>query len=126
MSRSDVYRFKNSKACEGVGISGDTESSHDVIVITGRYPDEGYWARNLRAREEVVIAHGIGSLALRGQGNFLLDATSRDDRERAAVVEPGQWFAWDGSMSISMVCRPRFSEDEYEVKSEHEIAREEQ
>lgn len=124
MGRPNVYHFKNSEACEGVGVSASAESSHDVITISGRYPEQGSWARNLESEEEVIVAHGIGSVALRGQGDFLLDASSRDNR--AIVIEPGQWFAWDGRMAISMVCRPSFTEYQYEVKTEQEIKKEEQ
>ena len=122
MGRPKLYHFKNSESCKGVGIADSLDISHDMIEISGRYPEEGYWARNIEAREEVIIARGIGSVALRGVGEFLLDATSRDNR--AIIIEPGQWFAWDGSMAISMVCRPPFSSEKYEIRADDKIKEE--
>jgi len=124
MIRPELYLFENSETCRGVGVSGGADISHDVIEITGRYPEEGAWARNRKSQEQVIIAHGVGNIILRGQENFPLDSSSRDNR--VVVIEPGQWFAWDGKMAISMICRPSFSPDQYEVKTEHEIVREEQ
>lgn len=122
MKQPDIYRFKNSPTCEGVGVVRNDDVTHDVITITGRYPAEGLWARNLEAREEVAIVQGIGSVAIRGVATVGLDAAN--DEERAVVVEPGEWFSWDGQMIISMVCRPGFDPKKYEIKTEDEIRKE--
>lgn len=122
MVRPEVHTFRNGEACTGVGIVGDASVSHDVINISGRYPEEGSWARNREAREQVIVVRGVGSVAIRGIGEFFLDAETTDNR--AVVVDPGKWFAWDGSMTISMVCQPGFDPDKYEVKRESDIEKE--
>ena len=118
MSSTDVYEFTNSDACRGVGIANDS-GSHDIITIKGSYPADGSWACNRVVEEQVIVVSGIGNVALRGVEIIQLDASSQD--HRAVTVEAGTWFRWNGDMTISMVCRPKFEQDQYEVKTDEQI-----
>jgi predicted cupin superfamily sugar epimerase len=122
---AEGYTFQNSESCRGIGIVTSTGHSHDVITVRGDYPQEGYWARNHEAREEIVIAAGQGELVLRGSDAAKLDAQGKNGVQ-VAIVEPNTWFRWrstDG-MIISMVCMPGFDPEKYELKSEQELENE--
>ncbi len=118
---AEIYTFKNGPTCAGVGVVTPVDRTHDIITIQGSYPQEGFWARNIDAREEVIIVSGEGEVMLRGTDNVPLDSKVLD--KRVVVLEPGQWFRWRSfeSMVLSMVCEPRFDPDKYEIKSEEEI-----
>lgn len=119
--RAEVYEFKNSESCSGFGIASTHDRTHDIITITGSYPEPGMWAQNLEAREEVLVVSGVGEVALRGVGVVGLD--SSDARHSGVVIEPGQWFRWrsEGGMTISMVCEPGFDAEKYQTASEEEL-----
>lgn len=119
------YTFQNGESCQGVGIETAGGNTLDVITIYGSYPDDEYWARNLEARETVVVATGIGELALRGSDVVALDARGLQGAQ-AVVVEPGGWFRWHSTdgMVIAMECEPGFDAEKYEIKSEQELRNE--
>lgn len=118
MTNQSVYTFENSNTCRGVGIA-DAGQSHDVIEINGYYPSDGEWARNKVAEEQVIIAQGRGGVAIRGVGYTELDMSL--DTKRAVVIPAGAWFRWQGDMTISMVCRPAFDPEYYEVRTDIQI-----
>lgn len=101
--------FENSPDCKGVAYTVP-QISHDIapIEITDRYPSSG-WAINHEVHETVYVARGIGSLALRaGEVTHLASGD-------VVTIPPKTPFAWDGDMTIVMVCEPAFYPDQYEI-----------
>lgn len=103
--------FKNSTTCEGVAFTPDAPLDMAEITITGRYPELG-WAKNRECHELVRVLDGAGSLQLRDADTIPL---AKGD---VVHVPAGQWFAWNGNMTILMACSPAFRPDQYEVKEE--------
>lgn len=124
MTRHESYEFDKGPSCKGYGtVYGEGESSygHDIITITGSYPPETKWARNSASQEDVVVVSGRGGVAIRGLGYQELDATApAESQKRAVSIAAGQWFRWNSaegeSMEISMLTRPAFSSEQYEVQ----------
>ena len=104
--------FENSPDCRGVAYAVP-QVHHDIapIEITDRYPAQG-WAVNREVHETVYVARGIGRLAL--QSGVVTELSVGD----VVTVEPNTAFAWDGDMTIVMVCEPAFHPDQYEIIQE--------
>lgn len=101
--------FTNSDTCHGTAFVAEAPLDMAEIVISGRYPQTG-WARNRQSHEMVRVLHGAGSLAL-GEGS----ATPLAEGD-VIHVPPDTWFAWEGDMTMLIVCSPPFSAEQYEIE----------
>ncbi len=105
----DGTPFTNSDTCKGVsfGVSG---APLDIarIEISGRYPEQG-WATNEVSTEMVVVNSGEGQLLLKEGGSIAISVGD------SVTVAPNQWFAWKGSMELTMSCAPAFDPAQYKV-----------
>ena len=103
-------RFKNSDTCEVVSFTSE-QAEHDIafVYITGRYPDTGWWAMNEDADEMVAVIEGEGRLILKDDAVIELEAG------KGAFVQAGTLFAWDGNMTLSMSCNPKFDSSKYKL-----------
>lgn len=103
--------FTNSNTCHGTVFVADAPLDIAEIVITGRYPEQG-WARNLESHEMVRVLDGAGRLQLRS-------GETTELREGDTIhVSPKIWFAWEGSMTVLMACSPAFNPGQYEVEED--------
>ncbi|HMS93184.1 MAG TPA: hypothetical protein PKD28_02230 [Candidatus Saccharibacteria bacterium] len=110
--------FENSKTCHGMAFVADAPLDLAEIVITGRYPEDG-WAKNRESHEMVRVLRGVGSLTLRNS-----EVTGLVEGDVVHVL-PGDWFAWDGDMTILIACSPASDPEKYEVKMDDQIKKEE-
>lgn len=104
--------FENSSNCKGIsyvipGINHDVSS----IEITGRYPASG-WAINHLVNETVCVTQGTGKLEMQN-GDVISLVTGS-----VVYVPPKTLFAWDGNMTIIMICAPAFTSNQYEIIEE--------
>jgi len=102
-------QFTNSDTCQGESftVSG-APLDMTLITIAGRYP--AGWARNKVCHEMVRVQSGKGTLLFRD--GEVIELSTGD----AVYVPAGNWFAWDGDMTIVMACSPAFSKEQYEIK----------
>ena len=105
--------FTNSDTCHGVAFAANAPLDLAEIEISGRYPERG-WARNLESHEMVRVLRGAGSLTLR-DGEVI--ALAEGD---TVHVPAGDWFAWNGDMTVLMACSPAFDSKQYEIKEERD------
>ena len=100
--------FRNSETCEGVAYVADgAPLDYSQIIVSGRYPETG-WAMNEKSHEIVTLQRGVGRLVLAKAGPIEL-------RSKPVHVPAGEWFAWEGDMTIGMACSPPFNKDQYKV-----------
>ncbi|MDO4712836.1 MAG: AraC family ligand binding domain-containing protein [Candidatus Saccharibacteria bacterium] len=101
--------FQNSDTCRGEAyVAKGAPSDMAIITITGRYPEAGSWALNRECYEFVVVARGVGRVAIDGAWHGLKPGDG-------VSIPPGTLFAWDGDMTIAMPCTPPFNPEQYEI-----------
>jgi len=77
------------------------------VQITSRYPAEG-WAINRKCKEIVYVQEGSGKVVV-GDQEYPLVA------EDVVLIEAGERFYWDGSLSLLISCTPAFTVDQHHV-----------
>lgn len=101
--------FQNSDTCRGEAyVAKGAPSDMAIITITGRYPEAGSWALNRECYEFVVVARGVGRVAMHGVWYELSEGDG-------VTIPPDTPFAWDGDMTIAMSCTPPFDSEQYEI-----------
>jgi hypothetical protein len=102
--------FQNSPRCEGVAYSDESASVDMAIIdISGRYPEHG-WAVNEIVHEMVYVSRGMGRLAVKG-----METISLNEGDVVSIAS-GKRFAWDGEMTLVMVCNPPFTSSQYKME----------
>lgn len=102
--------FENSSTCRGVSYSvPNAQLDLAQIEITGRYPESG-WARNQECDEMVRVLRGAGSVVMRNLESIAIESGD------VVHIPAGEWFAWDGNMTILMACSPMFDPDKYDIE----------
>lgn len=103
--------FTNSPTCSGISFTTDAPLDMARIVITGRYPTEG-WVRNRESHETVYVLAGEGELLFEEGAQYSLKSGD------VVHVPPERWFRWSGDMTILMACSPVFKVSQYEKKED--------
>jgi len=106
-------QFTNSSTCHGEAFASEgAPLDMAIIEISGRYPEEGSWARNRECHEMVTVVNGVGSVTVRGATAEQLSAGD------TVHIAPGQEFAWDGDMQVIVACSPIFNPEQYDILRE--------
>ena len=80
-----------------------------LVRIAGRYPAEGF-AMNEVSHELVYV--------IRGKGSVLTEDGSQTLQEGDEVlIPPGEYFAWDGDLTLFISCVPKFDPVQYKRNS---------
>lgn len=103
------HHFRNSDVCDGeVFAVGDSPVDMATVRITGRYPGRGF-LYNEESYEMVYVVSGNGSIET-AHGSIILNVGD--------VVQfvPNERVAWDGDMTILIVCSPQFDASKHKIE----------
>jgi mannose-6-phosphate isomerase-like protein (cupin superfamily) len=107
ISKSQAQIHKNSDSCIATEYPiGDPDIDFATVEITGRYPDEGR-VMNRTSKEIFLILKGTGKIVIEGREVKL----NQDD---VILVEPGDKYFWEGTMSIAVSCTPPWSKEQHQ------------
>jgi len=101
-----VLRKNSDICCVTEYDMGDRDIDFAIVTLTGRYPDEGR-VNNTRSKEIVYIHEGNGYVEIDGE-NYLLKAGD------AVLIETGEKFYWNGSMTLFISCHPAFTVEQHQ------------
>ncbi|MEK7583376.1 MAG: cupin domain-containing protein [Patescibacteria group bacterium] len=106
VSRKETTVHKNSESCIATEYPlGDTDLDFATVEIAGRYPDEGR-VMNLKSKEIALVLKGHGKIVIEGKEVVLNEGD-------VILVEPGEKYFWDGTMSIAVACTPPWSMEQH-------------
>ena len=106
VSKSEAKIHKNSEACVASEYPvGDTDLDFATVEITGRYPDSGR-VTNLKSKEACLILQGGGKIVIEDKEVSL-------EKGDLIVVEAGEKYFWDGTMTIAVTCRPPWTKEQH-------------
>lgn len=98
---------KNGIHCKMTEIPIDSHALNMALgEINGRYPETGY-AVNRKVSELVYIQSGSGSLTV---GSKTISFSKGD----SLLIEPNEYFYWQGSFSTVIACSPAFTVEQHE------------
>lgn len=105
--RKDQAReHKNSNVCLAIEYPlGDEDINGAVIKLSGRYPDEGRVV-NEECKELAYVISGSGVLVIEGKKVELSEGDM-------VLIEPGERYYWDGSMTMFVPCTPAWSPEQH-------------
>lgn len=104
--KNETKIFKNSDACTAIDYwTGDKDINGAVIELIGRYPDKDR-VMNLECKEMGYV--------IRGSGKVVVDDEEIKLNEGDLIlINPGEKFFWEGSMTIFMPCTPAWNHEQY-------------
>jgi mannose-6-phosphate isomerase-like protein (cupin superfamily) len=112
VKKSETKEFKNSDTCIAIEYSmKDRDINGAVIVLNGRYPNEGTVV-NQKCKEMAYIIKGSVKLTVEGKETSLSEGD-------LALVDVGEKYFWEGNVTMFIPCTPAwYPEQHTEVKNE--------
>lgn len=105
--KKQMIERKNSENCvvtEYPMIDSDIDFA--IVKIIGRYPEKRRVV-NITCKEVVYVHEGKGTVEVNGEGYAL----SAGD---LILIEAGEKFCWEGSMTLHISCHPPFNVDQHQ------------
>ena len=100
--------FKNNDACTAFEYHlDDKEINVAVIKLDGRYPEKGR-VMNTLCKELSYILKGTGKLFLEDQ---IIDVDEGD----VVMIEPGEKYYWEGTMTMFVPCVPAWTKEQHKI-----------
>lgn len=97
--KKQTKKFKNSNVCTAIEYPlGDEDINGAVIELNGRYPDKCRVV-NLKCKELAYVIKGSGRIIVE-------DKEIKLKQGDMVLIEPGERYYWDGTMTMFMPCTP--------------------
>lgn len=108
VSKSQTQIHRNSDNCIATEYPiGDKDINFATVEITGRYPDTGR-VMNRTSKEVCLILKGGGKIVIEGKEVALAQGD-------VILVEPGEKYFWEGTMSIAVSCTPPWTQEQHQA-----------
>lgn len=106
--KSQAMTHKNSESCVVTACTIKNDLLNIAVAdIKGRYPEAGY-AVNHQVHEMVYIQSGSGAITLSDQ---VIEFSAGD----VILIEPGDYYFWQGEFTGVIACNPAFTAEQHEV-----------
>lgn len=106
VSKQQTITHDNSDHCIATEYPvGDKDIDFATVEISGRYPDEGR-VTNRTSKEICLILKGHGRIVIEGK-------EIRLNGGDVILIEPGEKYYWDGTMSIAVSCTPPWNKEQH-------------
>lgn len=104
--KNQTKTFKNSQVCTAIEYPlRDKDINGAVVELNGRYPNKGRVV-NLKCKELAYVVKGEGKLVVEGKEIALQEGD-------LALIEPGEKYYWEGSMTMFMPCTPAWYPEQH-------------
>ena len=98
--------FANGKNCVAIEYPMDDKDINGAVIeLTGRYPESGRTV-NLECKELAYVIAGAGKV-------FVNDEKIDLQMGDLVLIEPGEKFFWDGTMTLFVPCAPAWHPGQY-------------
>jgi mannose-6-phosphate isomerase-like protein (cupin superfamily) len=107
MSKEQTTLRNNSEICLVTEYEmGDPDIDFAIVKISERYPAEGR-VTNMQSKEIVYVHDGSGQVEV-DEKVYPLKAGD------VVLIEAGEKFYWDGSMTLFISCHPAFTVEQHQ------------
>lgn len=86
----------------------DKDMDVAVIDLTGNHPSHGF-AMNEKCKLFAYVVSGKGKLVIKDHPPILLDVGDM------VLIEPGDLYRWEGTMTLLMPAAPAWYKEQYKV-----------
>lgn len=94
---------KNSEVCVVTEYPRmDNNLDFAIVTISARYPNDNKYAMNAECKEIVYVQNGTGKVVV-NEIEYVLNTGD------VVLVEAGEKFYWEGSMTLFISCTPAFN-----------------
>ena len=108
ISNNETVIIKNSDKCTALEFPlGDKDINGAVIILKGRYPDEGRTV-NTKCKEMAYIIKGKGNI-------FVNNKKTKFNKGDLILIYPNEEYYWEGNAEMFVPCTPAWFPEQHKI-----------